>query len=360
MIKKYQKWLAVLGAVLMLFGATGMEVKAQTPEEAYAQAIAQNKTQEEAYALAVAAHEAAWAKAQADYAALVAAQQQAEVAQQQALVQQQALAAQQAALAQQQAEVAQQQALAAQQAAFAQAVKNSPLRGKKVSILGDSISTFQGYNPPGFASYYPHSGTNLQDVNQTWWMKTIQRTGMQLLVNGSWSGSAVTGDSGANGSSAGCSSYRLALLSMNGVAPDVILVEMGTNDFIASKELGSWKGVPTIREDHYVTSFTEAYELMLQKMRGMYPAAQIYCMTTLPVGGDVPGINAAGSTLGEYNQRIREIAGAYGIPVIEAGACGIYPGELNKYTSDGVHPNVDGAEKMAAYVTNSLFVWNSK
>ena len=28
--------------------------------------------------------------------------------------------------------------------------------------------------------------------------------------------------------------------------------------------------------------------------------------------------------------------------------------ELNRYTSDGTHPNREGAAKMAAYVTNAL------
>ena len=74
------------------------------------------------------------------------------------------------------------------------------LGGKRISILGDSISTFPGYsnNPEynssigGNALWY--KGDNyITDVNETWWMQTINRTGMILNVNNSWSGDTVTG-----------------------------------------------------------------------------------------------------------------------------------------------------------------------
>ena len=230
------------------------------------------------------------------------------------------------------------------------------LTGKRVSILGDSITTFRGYIPEGYTCYYPRSSNDITDVNDTWWMKVINRTGMQLLVNGSWSGSAVCGDSRAENSSAGCSNRRLVeLMGADGTVPDVILVYMGANDFFHPMNLGVWSGQAAHRTDHYILDFTEAYELMLQKLQGLYPNTQIYCMTLIEANsGDHPRVNANGNTIADYNRRIREIAAAHGIPVIDVHECGIPVYELNRYTDDGTHPNREGAEKMAVYVTNAL------
>ena len=43
----------------------------------------------------------------------------------------------------------------------------------KLSILGDSISTYEGWIPEGNSVFYPHNGA-VQDVSQTWW-KNIGR-----------------------------------------------------------------------------------------------------------------------------------------------------------------------------------------
>ena len=34
---------------------------------------------------------------------------------------------------------------------------------KKVSILGDSYSTYQGYNPEGYAPFYPDANNDVKD-----------------------------------------------------------------------------------------------------------------------------------------------------------------------------------------------------
>ena len=52
--------------------------------------------------------------------------------------------------------------------------------------MGDSISTYQGYLPEGFASFYPYATADLNDAYQTWWMQFINHYGMKLLSNNSW------------------------------------------------------------------------------------------------------------------------------------------------------------------------------
>ena len=38
---------------------------------------------------------------------------------------------------------------------------------KKVSILGDSYSTFTGHNPEGYAPFYPNDRNDVTEVEQT-------------------------------------------------------------------------------------------------------------------------------------------------------------------------------------------------
>ena len=329
--------------------AAQTDISAQNAQEAAAAAQAQ------ADAL-MAAHLAAWQQAKEEYAAQLAAYQQA-LAEQQAAQ----LAASQQALAQQQAQAAAQTAAAqtaTQAQSAAQAVPASWFAGKTVSILGDSISTFQGWIPEGYACFYPDPDNDIKDVSQTWWMQVIQNTGMRLLVNGSLSASTVCGDSRAENSGAGCSSNRIVdLMGNTGTVPDVILVYMGINDFFHSIDLGSFSGAAAHRNDHYIWDFTEGYELMLQKLQAVYPTSRIYCMTLLESNSwEGTSVNANGNTVEDYNSRIRQVAAAHGVSVIDLRNCGIASYELGWHTSDGVHPNRAGAAKIAAYVTNALLM----
>ena len=54
-----------------------------------------------------------------------------------------------------------------------------------ISILGDSYSTFQGYIPESYPTYYYSAPADLTrsdviDVKQTWWWKVIKEGGYKL------------------------------------------------------------------------------------------------------------------------------------------------------------------------------------
>ena len=61
-------------------------------------------------------------------------------------------------------------------AAFAHASAQS----KKVSILGDSYSTFIGVIPANYATFYPNDRNDVTEVEQTWWSLYIQAKGYEL------------------------------------------------------------------------------------------------------------------------------------------------------------------------------------
>ncbi len=62
-----------------------------------------------------------------------------------------------------------------------------------VYILGDSYSTFLGYNPSDCPAYYEPMADyiDVTRVEDTWWHMLISETGANLVMNYSWSGSTV-------------------------------------------------------------------------------------------------------------------------------------------------------------------------
>ena len=237
------------------------------------------------------------------------------------------------------------------------------LSGLKLSILGDSISTFDGYIPTDYNIFYPGSG-DISTVEKTWWWQVMNATGMELNANASSSNTTITGDSlDTTGSAPGCSTKRMIDLTPgdDGPAPDILIVFMGTNDFLRSVELGTFTE-PSQQDEGVVNNFCDAYELMIQKLNALYPNAEIYFCTLLETNaGDVdeypqsyPATNKNGNTIGDFNAEIATIASAYSYPVIDVHNCGITYETLDQYTSDGVHPNTEGAKLIAEYVTNAL------
>ena len=64
-----------------------------------------------------------------------------------------------------------------------------------VFVLGDSYSTFKGYIPEGYATYYgekEREGIDVYSVDETWWMQVIKRANGNLLMNCSWSGTTIS------------------------------------------------------------------------------------------------------------------------------------------------------------------------
>ena len=161
-----------------------------------------------------------------------------------------------------------------------------------VSVLGDSISTLKGWNPEGFAVFYEDGRdelAGLQGPQDTWWGKVISYLNGTLLVNGSWSGSMVQGQ----GYPAAWSPERIAALSCDGIAPDDILVFLGTNDYgwatAAAQACGRSSAAPAcLNLEDYPESvagaapagtldgFKDAYATMLHALCEAYPQARVW------------------------------------------------------------------------------------
>lgn len=216
--------------------------------------------------------------------------------------------------------------------------ESSVFKDEYMSILGDSISTFEGYIPSENDTYYPNE--YITDVEQTWWKQLLNKTGMKLSLNNSWSGSRV------------CSSSittRVNNLS-NGVnSPNHIIIEMGINDFKYPSLLGDYNGKGAIPTS--LSNFANAYSYVLNNVRKNYPNAKIYCCTIMQFQYDnvvgFPMKNSNGEYLSDFNLKIKELANIFGCEIIDMNSCGINYYNLDVTCGDGrLHPNPIGTELM--------------
>ena len=220
---------------------------------------------------------------------------------------------------------------------------DDPYRRPTYSIIGNSISTYSGYIPSGYRTYYPQSW--FKNVNDTWWMRLSKLLDMDFLANASWSGSTVSGSS----SSCFTSDDRIAHLSSNGV-PDYIFVAGGTNDYGQNKPMGEESD-----EDNFNKStFRGAYSLMLYKLKSMYPNTQVVCLGIFPRKGGYDNKNSKGWTIREADGVIESLAKRYDYDYIDMEDCGLGD-DFDKYTSDGLHPNSKGMELIAVHINQNFY-----
>lgn len=237
-----------------------------------------------------------------------------------------------------------------QQESAAEEVEPVSLEGLGISILGDSISTYDGWIPEGFHVYYPFSG-DVTDVSQTWWKGLIDDTGMELCANNSSSGSTCAGDSlSIEDPFSGCGDGRLSFLSgSQGRLPDIIIIYMGTNDLLMGIPIGDNDGTKLV-EEGTIDNFSDAYCMILDKLASYYPTAQIFCCSLTPVGDwgtDQPYVlfeNHLGLTAEDYSAQIQVIADSKGAAVIDLYHCGIEIDNLIEMTTDGTHLTPAGME----------------
>lgn len=227
--------------------------------------------------------------------------------------------------------------------------------GKKVSIIGDSISTFEGYNPQGFAVFYneeKQQQAGIVNVTDTWWQTVIDFFGAKLLVNNSWSGSRATKLPGNNELfPSGCSDERTNGLHLGVMKPDVILVYIGTNDWAYGVLTG---GETRIIEGDIHELFYQAYHEMIDKLKKNYPQAEIFCFT---LSTTFMSSNCkfsfphkhGGTHIEVYNNIIKQIADNSGCRLID-----LYDYSMPYDALDGSHPNQQGMATIAREVIRSI------
>ena len=249
--------------------------------------------------------------------------------------------------------------------------------GKRVSILGDSISTYVditsgvaadttnstirdnivwgGYRPssPAFG------GTG---VGSTWWQRTIDAMGATRLVNNSHAGESISG--AARGR---CMQLHDDTGDNAGECPDIIFVYLGTND--CNRTMGDIRSLTDSEIAHraelsnYVPStVAEGYAILLYRMMKTYPDAEIYCLTNLE-RSDIDAAKTAAVC-----ETIRQVVARFeGVHLVDiAEECGIRSdaADFEFYIpKDGgnksIHPGVEGMRAIHE-VLMKVVVENSK
>lgn len=216
--------------------------------------------------------------------------------------------------------------------------------GKYFSVVGDSISTLEGYIPEGYALYYDENNrrtANVHSPGDTWWGQVIDYFGGRLLVNNSWSGSTVSYHAEFTPGSFAQLDSRMSLLGRGGAAPAVVMIYMGVNDWASGTKISPEEGVP---EEE---SFEGSYRIMLGKIKKYYPEAEIWCIT--------PAVSSCsadpdfefpyylgGRHLSEYVETIRKVGRGEGCLVVDANTCTEPVDAI-----DGIHPNAEGMKTLS-------------
>lgn len=237
--------------------------------------------------------------------------------------------------------------------------ENTFFNGKYFSIIGDSISTLKGYLPPYCKAFYMQNPqadcSGISRPEDTWWMQVITAYEGNLCVNNSYSGSLVCGMDFPSAthllrhSELHCNigSYWFSCqtghmnrtLCKTLIQPDVIIVYVGTNDWVFRSEIND-------AEDKM--NFRYAYALLLRKLQKKYPNARIICTTLFQSDDAVPD---ALHPIAEYNAVIRQ----------SANNCGCMLADIAAYdafveTIDGIHPTYQGMRTISELFLKSIQV----
>ncbi len=220
----------------------------------------------------------------------------------------------------------------------------SDYKGKYFSVVGDSISTLNGFIPEGYALYYTAETmkiAGIENEQDTWWGQIILRLGGRLLRNNSWSGSTVSYHAEFTPGSFAYLDSRMSMLGDADNSPDVIMIYMGVNDW------ANGTPVETYGNMEARVSFGGSYRIMLDHIKEHYPNAEVWCISPAISSSAVDPDFVFPYCLGGIH--IREYAEAIGRAAEEKGCVFV---DANRNTTpveaiDGIHPTKKGMYTLA-------------
>lgn len=286
---------------------------------------------------------------------------------------------------------------------------DKPWKGLKLSVLGDSISTFPGKIPQGNDSYYTTSGSkSIASVNSMWWKQLCDLTGATPLVIEAWSGtccadpdynaqgqirsgredrpSAVATSYVSNGQTVTLAQPRCQSLHKTDtssgtsvtVNPDIIVVALGCNDYYYNVPLGTWDGHGVLSPSDTKT-WRGAYANMILKIQSRYPDALIFCFSpwfcvrghsgtspeNVPAQDMAVNVNGLNKAYQDYEDAMREICEALQCVYIDTNNFGFTRSNYQNFVVDYnegrgetvhpmTHPNAVGQEILGQSIASAV------
>jgi hypothetical protein len=191
-------------------------------------------------------------------------------------------------------------------------------QSKKVSILGDSYSTFIGIIPANYATFYPNDRNDVTEVSQTWWDLYIKAKGYTLEKNDSWGGTTICG-TGYGRMDTSRTNFIARVDSLG--SPDIIFVFGGTNDAWANSPIGEYQYSDWTNED--CKNFRPALACLIDKLQKRYAKAKIVFILNSELREPI-------------NESMREVCKHYHVQLVE----------LRDIEKQNGHPSISGMKSI--------------
>lgn len=250
------------------------------------------------------------------------------------------------------------------------------LNGRRLSLLGDSISAFTGTIPAGNDPYYTGSNAGVTSSDQMWWKILCDKTGMIPMVIDAWSGSSICYNYATDSTHSDTnkipmsSNLRTGRLGDGNTSPDVIIIAGGTNDFTYSQQsttpLGNWDGKTPINRADVLSgdsTFMETYANLISVLHTNYPKAIVVCLslffTNRGTSNGTTRVNDMNKLISDYNDSIERVCKIMGVPFIDVYNVGFnyenyYPTYASDSSSVPTHPNATGHRVIGAAVAEKI------
>ena len=189
---------------------------------------------------------------------------------------------------------------------------------KKVSVLGDSYSTFVGVIPSNYSSFYPNDRNDVTKIEQTWWSLYVKAKGYALEKNDSWGGTTICG-TGYGGMNSSYSNFISRVDSLGN--PDIIFVVGGTNDAWANSPMGEYQYSDWTKDD--CKYFRPALACLIDMLQKRYAQAEICFILNSELREPI-------------NESMREVCKHYNVKLVE----------LHDIEKQNGHPSINGMKSI--------------
>ena len=189
---------------------------------------------------------------------------------------------------------------------------------KKVSVLGDSYSTFVGIIPSNYSSFYPNDRNDVTEIEQTWWSLYLKAKGYELEKNDSWGGTTICG-TGYGRMDSSRNNFISRVDSLGN--PDIIFVFGGTNDAWARSPMGEYQYSDWTTDD--CKNFRPALACLTDMLQKRYSKAEICFILNSELGDTV-------------NESMREVCKHYNVKLVE----------LHDIEKQNGHPSINGMKSI--------------